>query len=106
MMPSKEEEQLSILLEENDKTRSQIFHDILPHPKYYGKLNAFSLEIIAMRDDAKPHWFYNFLEGAFNCFQDLDYCVILLPSSHPCQSFLQYFTVLSEIIVARLSRNS
>jgi len=98
-------EKPTLSLEENVKIRSQIFHDVLPHPKYYGELNAFSLEIIAMRDDMKSHWPRDFLEGAFACFPDLDYCVILLPSFHPCQSFLQYFVVPNEIIIAYLSRN-
>jgi len=95
-----------VSIEENEKIRSQIFHDVLSHPKYYGELNAFSLEIIAMRDDMKPHWPYDFLKGAFSCFPDLEYCVILIPSIHPYQSLLQYFVVLNEIIVVYLSRNS
>lgn len=60
---------------------------------YHGGKNAFVLEIFAMRDGMKPHWSLDFLEAAFDSFPDLDYCVILLPSSHPPCQLLQHFVV-------------
>ncbi|KAL6419679.1 hypothetical protein ACFW04_001261 [Cataglyphis niger] len=68
----------------------QVIHDTLS--TYRGEMNAFVLEILAMRDDMRPHWSYDFLEAAFECFPHLEYCAIVLPFSHPCQQFLQYFT--------------
>lgn len=67
---------------------------------YYGEKNAFILEIFAMRKGLKPHWSLDFLEAAFDCFPDLDYCMILLPFSRPPYQFLQHFVVLIKIVVS------
>ncbi|XP_072759857.1 cilia- and flagella-associated protein 61 [Anoplolepis gracilipes] len=61
-------------------------------PTYHGKINAFVLEIFATRDEMRSHWSHDFLEAAFDCFPHLEYCVIVLPYSHPYQQFLEHFT--------------
>ncbi|XP_076629845.1 cilia- and flagella-associated protein 61 [Colletes latitarsis] len=62
-----------------------------PQPIYRGEVNAFVLEIFARQPQIKNRCCRNFLEAAFECFPDLDYCVILLPSSHPFLPFLENF---------------
>ncbi|XP_076235027.1 cilia- and flagella-associated protein 61 [Calliopsis andreniformis] len=64
-----------------------------PRPIYYGEKNAFALEIFATQDHVKQRGIKNFLEAAFECFPDLDYCAIVLPFSHAYLSFLKYFVV-------------
>lgn len=78
-------------VKDSNVTQMQVTHDILP--TYHGEMNAFVLEILAMRDDMRPHWSYDFLVAAFECFPHLEYCAIVLPFSHPCHQFLQYFMV-------------
>ncbi|XP_032670989.1 cilia- and flagella-associated protein 61-like, partial [Odontomachus brunneus] len=79
---------------DNETVQSRLIHDLLPRPTYHGEKNAFVLEIFAMRRGMKPHWSLDFLEAAFDCFPDLDYCVILLPFSRPLYQFLQHFVKL------------
>ncbi|XP_050449649.1 cilia- and flagella-associated protein 61-like [Cataglyphis hispanica] len=79
-----------ICLVDSSMSQMQVIHDTLP--TYHGEMNAFVLEILAMRDDMRPHWSYDFLQAAFECFSHLEYCAIILPFSHPYQQFLQYFT--------------
>lgn len=67
--------------------------DVPSQPVYHGDVNAFVLEIFAMKDQIKRRWSRNFMEAAFECFPDLDYCVILLPFSHPYFPLLQHFVV-------------
>lgn len=67
--------------------------DVPLQPVYHGDVNAFVLEIFAMKDEIKRRWSRNFMEAAFECFPDLDYCVILLPFSHPYFPLLQHFVV-------------
>ncbi|CAK9824741.1 Cilia- and flagella-associated protein 61 [Anthophora retusa] len=72
---------------------SLLFADIkIPaQPVHYGVANTFALEIFSMQEHAKHRWSRNFIEAAFECFPELDYCVILLPSSHPYLPFLEHF---------------
>ncbi|XP_026674181.1 cilia- and flagella-associated protein 61-like [Ceratina calcarata] len=60
-------------------------------PVYYGEVNAFVLEIFSMRDQVKRRWSRNFVEAAFECFPNLDYCAILVPFSHPFIHLLEHF---------------
>ncbi|KOC59239.1 Uncharacterized protein C20orf26 [Habropoda laboriosa] len=60
-------------------------------PVYCGAMNAFVLEIFATQDHVKHRSSRNFIEAAFECFPDLDYCAILLPFSHPFLPFLDHF---------------
>lgn len=77
-----------------------IVHDVLPiRPTHHSDINAFVLEIFATRDEMKPHWSYDFLEAAFDCFPHLEYCAISLPFSHPYYQFLQHFTVFVVTII-------
>ncbi|XP_053977113.1 cilia- and flagella-associated protein 61-like [Hylaeus volcanicus] len=62
-----------------------------PRPIYRGEVNAFVLEIFAMQAQIKNRSSKDFIEAAFECFPDLDYCAILLPCSHPFLPFLEYF---------------
>nr|XP_031847355.1 cilia- and flagella-associated protein 61 [Nomia melanderi] len=62
----------------------------LPRPIYRGEKNAFVVEILAMQR-LKHGSSRDFLEAAFECFPELDYCAILLPFSHPPLSFLEHF---------------
>ncbi|XP_020300456.1 cilia- and flagella-associated protein 61-like [Pseudomyrmex gracilis] len=74
-------------------TSEKSIGDVIPRRLMYrGEANAFIMEILAMREPARPHWSHDFLEAAFDCFPCLEYCAILLPSSHPCYQYLQYFT--------------
>ncbi|EFN82493.1 Uncharacterized protein C20orf26-like protein [Harpegnathos saltator] len=75
----------------DETVQSRLIHDLLPPPTYHGEKNAFILEIFAMRDGMRPHWSFDFLEAAFDSFPDLDYCVVLLPSTRPPQKYLQHF---------------
>ncbi|XP_034179175.2 cilia- and flagella-associated protein 61 isoform X2 [Osmia lignaria lignaria] len=58
---------------------------------YHGEVNAFVLEIFATQEHISDRWSQNFLQAAFECFPDLDYCTILLPFSHPYLPFLEHF---------------
>ncbi|XP_012344888.2 cilia- and flagella-associated protein 61-like [Apis florea] len=60
-------------------------------PVYYGKVNAFVLEIFAMKQKMKLRESRNFIEAAFESFPDLEYCVILLPSNHVFIPLLHHF---------------
>ncbi|XP_076759809.1 cilia- and flagella-associated protein 61 [Xylocopa sonorina] len=60
-------------------------------PVYYGERNAFVLEIFATQEHIKQRWGRNFVEAAFECYQNLDYCAILLPFSHPSLPLLEHF---------------
>lgn len=62
-------------------------------PVYYGKVNAFVLEIFAMKQKMKLRESRNFIEAAFESFPDLEYCVILLPSNHVFIPLLHHFVV-------------
>lgn len=62
-------------------------------PTYRGEVNAFALEIFATKDHIEQRWVRNFLEAAFECLPDLDYCAILIPFSHSFLPFLEYFVV-------------
>ncbi|XP_015177205.1 PREDICTED: cilia- and flagella-associated protein 61-like [Polistes dominula] len=64
---------------------------LLTVPIYYGKINAFVVEIFAVRNDIGNRGTREFLETAFECFPDLDYCVLLLPSAYSYFSFLEQF---------------
>ncbi|XP_070155568.1 cilia- and flagella-associated protein 61 [Polyergus mexicanus] len=79
-----------ISLVDNKMMQMQLIHDI--PPTYYDEINAFVLEIFAMRDGMRPHWSYDFLKAAFDCFPHLEYCAIALPFSHSYHQFLQHFT--------------
>ena len=67
--------------------------DVPSQPVYHGDVNAFVLEIFTMRDEMKCRWSRNFVEAAFECFPEMDYCVILLPFSHPFLPLLKHFVV-------------
>ncbi|CAL7938183.1 unnamed protein product [Xylocopa violacea] len=60
-------------------------------PVYYGETNAFVLEIFATQEHIKRRCSRNFVEAAFECYQNLDYCAILLPFSHPPLPLLEHF---------------
>ncbi|KAL2726660.1 cilia- and flagella-associated protein 61-like isoform X2 [Vespula squamosa] len=70
---------------------SYIKQDILVVPTYQGEVNAFVVEIFAVREDIGNRGTREFLEAAFECFPDLDYCVLLLPSCYSYFSFLELF---------------
>jgi len=84
-----------LFVKDNKMMQTQLIHDdvLLIRPTYHGEINAFVLEIFATRDEMRPHWSYDFLEAAFDCFPHLEYCAISLPFSHPNYQFLQHFTV-------------
>lgn len=42
-----------------------------------------------------PQWSWDFLKAAFDCFPDLEYCIVLLPFSHQSLEFLQHFVVVN-----------
>ncbi|XP_046817609.1 cilia- and flagella-associated protein 61-like [Vespa crabro] len=65
--------------------------DILMDSVYQGEINAFVVEIFAVRKDIGNRGTREFLEAAFECFPDLDYCVLLLPSAYSYFSFLEQF---------------
>ena len=67
--------------------------DVPSQPVYHGDVNAFVLEIFTMRDEMKCRWSRNFVEAAFECYPEMDYCVILLPFSHPFLPLLKHFVV-------------
>ncbi|KAG5345016.1 CFA61 protein, partial [Acromyrmex heyeri] len=77
----------------NETMQSQFVHHVFPTRTPDGEINAFVLEVFATRNEMRPHWSYDFLEAAFDCFPHLEYCVTLLPFEHPCYQFLQYFVV-------------
>ncbi|KAI4501347.1 hypothetical protein M0802_003720 [Mischocyttarus mexicanus] len=60
-------------------------------PVYHGKVNAFVVEIFAVRSDIGNRGTREFLEAAFQCLPNLDYCVLLLPSAYSHFSFLEQF---------------
>lgn len=64
-------------------------------PTYYGQVNAFVLEIFAMKQKMKLRESRNFIEAAFESFPDLEYCAILLPSNHVFIPLLHHFMVRS-----------
>ncbi|XP_043500796.1 cilia- and flagella-associated protein 61-like [Polistes fuscatus] len=70
---------------------TNIEQKIFTIPNYYGQVNAFVVEIFAVRDDIGNRGTREFLETAFECFPDLDYCVLLLPSAYSYFSFLEQF---------------
>ncbi|KAF7403303.1 hypothetical protein HZH68_006097 [Vespula germanica] len=70
---------------------SDMKQDILTSPTYQGEVNAFVVEIFAVREDIGNRGTREFLEAAFECFPDLDYCVLLLPSTYSYFSFLELF---------------
>ncbi|XP_014600081.1 PREDICTED: cilia- and flagella-associated protein 61-like [Polistes canadensis] len=81
-------------LEEHHFVRSKSNHieqKIFTIPNYYGKVNAFVIEMFAVRDDIGNRGTREFLETTFECFPDLDYCVLLLPSAYSYFSFLEQF---------------
>ncbi|KAK1125027.1 hypothetical protein K0M31_006364 [Melipona bicolor] len=65
--------------------------DVPSQPVYHGDVNAFALEIFTMRDEMKCRWSRNFVEAAFECFPEMDYCAILLPFSHAFLPLLEHF---------------
>ncbi|XP_043526432.1 cilia- and flagella-associated protein 61-like [Frieseomelitta varia] len=65
--------------------------DAPSQPVYHGDVNAFVLEIFTMRDEMKCRWSRNFVEAAFECYPEMDYCVTLLPFSHPFLPLLKHF---------------
>ncbi|XP_047351705.1 cilia- and flagella-associated protein 61-like isoform X3 [Vespa velutina] len=65
--------------------------DILVDSIYQGEINAFVVEIFAIRKDIGNRGTREFLEAAFECFPNLDYCVLLLPSAYSYFSFLEQF---------------
>lgn len=64
-------------------------------PVYHGQVNAFVLEIFAMKHKMKLRESRNFIEAAFESFPDLEYCAILLPSNHVFIPLLHHFMVCS-----------
>ncbi|XP_043668706.1 cilia- and flagella-associated protein 61-like [Vespula pensylvanica] len=70
---------------------SDMKQDILTSRIYQGEVNAFVVEIFAVREDIGNRGTREFLEAAFECFPDLDYCVLLLPSTYSYFSFLELF---------------
>lgn len=64
-------------------------------PVYHGQVNAFVLEIFAMKHKMKLRESRNFIEAAFESFPDLEYCAILLPSNHVFIPLLHHFMVRS-----------
>lgn len=72
---------------------SDMKQDILTSSIYQGEVNAFVVEIFAVREDIGNRGTREFLEAAFECFPDLDYCVLLLPSTYAYFSFLELFVV-------------
>ncbi|CAD1479018.1 unnamed protein product, partial [Heterotrigona itama] len=48
--------------------------DVPSQPVYHGDVNAFVLEIFTMRDEMKCRWSRDFVEAAFECFPEIDYC--------------------------------
>lgn len=79
--------------------RPRLSRDVPPRPtaRRRAERNAFALEIFAMRRGSLSHWSRDFLEAAFDCFPDLEYCAYLLPTAHPDYQFLQYFVVHIDI---------
>lgn len=73
--------------------RARTKEDISVVPIFHGDVNAFVVEIFAVREDIGNRGTREFLEAAFECFPDLDYCALLLPSAYSYFSFLELFVV-------------
>ncbi|KAG5308923.1 CFA61 protein, partial [Pseudoatta argentina] len=58
----------------NETMQSQFVHHVFPTRTPDGEINAFVLEVFATRNETRPHWSYDFLEAAFDCFPHLEYC--------------------------------
>ena len=54
-------------------------------PLYCGKPNAFTIELFGMHDQWDERMSIDFLEAAFECYPDLDYCILTLPPT--CTNF-------------------
>ncbi|PSN33369.1 hypothetical protein C0J52_20280 [Blattella germanica] len=65
----------------------------LDFPTYCGEPNAFMIELFAMHQDWDEKMSPDFLEAAFECYPDLDYCIMTLPPT--CNTFplLEHFVV-------------
>lgn len=55
--------------------------------------NAFVLELFSMNKNIRETHGLDYLETAFECFPDLDYCIMLIPSTQPFFTFLENFAV-------------
>ncbi|XP_012061304.1 PREDICTED: cilia- and flagella-associated protein 61-like [Atta cephalotes] len=63
-------------VEHNETMQSQFVPHVFPTSD--NEINAFVLEMFAMRDEMRPHWSHDFLEAAFDCFPHLEYCRVPL----------------------------
>ncbi|KZC15008.1 Uncharacterized protein C20orf26 like protein, partial [Dufourea novaeangliae] len=73
------------------KTKPEEQTGLPTRPVYCGEPNAFVVEIFTVQERIKYRSGRNFLEAAFECFPDLEYCAILLPFSHPPLPLLESF---------------
>lgn len=58
-----------------------------------GKVNAFALELFSMDGKIDDRYGQDYLEAAFECFPNRDYCVMAVPSTQPFFPFLENFVV-------------
>ncbi|XP_033221292.1 cilia- and flagella-associated protein 61-like isoform X2 [Belonocnema kinseyi] len=58
---------------------------------FQGKSNAFVLEIFSLQDYRDQEIGQGFLQAAFECIPSMDYCAILLPSTHHFFPFMENF---------------
>ncbi|CAG2054777.1 unnamed protein product [Timema podura] len=62
-------------------------------PSYHGLPNAFLVELFMMAPDQDDRLSMDFLEAAFECYPDMEYCIISLPCSYPAHPTLQHFVM-------------
>nr|CAD7421322.1 unnamed protein product [Timema poppensis] len=62
-------------------------------PSYHGLPNTFLVELFMMGPDQDDRLSVDFLEAAFECYPEMEYCVISLPCSYPVYPTLQHFVV-------------
>ena len=61
---------------------------------YRGEVNAFTIELLSMDERVNERCGKDYLEAAFEVFPDLDYCVMLLPTTDAFFPFLEHFVVI------------
>lgn len=52
-------------------------------PEYFGADNAFAIELFAAETDKERAAASDLIEAAFECYPDLDYCIMTVPSTYP-----------------------
>ncbi|KAJ9598965.1 hypothetical protein L9F63_010559, partial [Diploptera punctata] len=87
----KSEESLNVALVEKNEDEPFKEFEFVDIPAYFGDFNAFMIELFAMHRSFDERTSADFLEAAFECYPDLDYCILTIPPTCSCFPLLTYF---------------